>query len=80
MKGRPMPILTLLRTRPINAHPLRLLSHFLRHPWQAAAFRRSRRALSGLDDHLLADIGISRAEAEAEARRPDWDVPLHWRN
>lgn len=38
-----------------------------------------RRKLRGLSDWRLADIGRSRDEAEAEARRPIWDVPLHWR-
>ncbi|MCB1337530.1 MAG: DUF1127 domain-containing protein [Maritimibacter sp.] len=40
--------------------------------------RRSRRALAGLDAHLLAEIGIARAEATREARRPIWDAPAHW--
>lgn len=31
-----------------------------------------RRELLDLDDHMLADIGITRAEAESEARRPFW--------
>ena len=33
---------------------------------------RTRRALLGLDDGQLADIGLSRAEAEREARLPFW--------
>lgn len=33
--------------------------------------QRQRAALAELDDRLLADIGVSRAAAEAEARR--WD-------
>jgi uncharacterized protein YjiS (DUF1127 family) len=37
-----------------------------------------RRSLALLDDHLLADIGITRAEAEHEAARPLWDAPAHW--
>ncbi len=39
---------------------------------------RQRRALSTLDDAALKDVGITRKEAEAEARRPFWDVPSHW--
>lgn len=39
----------------------------------AAARYRSRRALLELDEHLLKDIGISRADAEREARRSFWD-------
>lgn len=39
---------------------------------------RSRRALRNLDAHLLADIGLSRAEALSEASRPVWDAPSRW--
>ena len=47
--------------------------------WLAADFGRAlerwrqRRALEDLDDHLLKDIGISRAEALTEAGRSFWD-------
>ncbi|WP_380053451.1 DUF1127 domain-containing protein [Falsihalocynthiibacter sp. SS001] len=40
---------------------------------------RQRRALARLDDAALDDMGISRDEAMAEARRPIWDVPTTWR-
>lgn len=40
--------------------------------WRAVAGQRRR--LADLPDHILADIGITRAEAEAEARRPFWDA------
>jgi uncharacterized protein YjiS (DUF1127 family) len=53
----------------------RHLDGFLRH----RGLVRSRRALVRLDDHLLRDIGLTRAQAEAEALRPVWDAPLHWR-
>jgi uncharacterized protein YjiS (DUF1127 family) len=33
---------------------------------------RQRRALLRLDDRMLKDIGISRADAEREASRPFW--------
>ena len=39
---------------------------------------RQRRDLRDLDDHLLADIGLTRAEALEEAARPIWDAPHHW--
>jgi uncharacterized protein YjiS (DUF1127 family) len=35
---------------------------------------RQRRALARLDDHALQDIGITRKEALAEAKRPIWDI------
>ena len=41
---------------------------------------RQRRALAQLDAHRLDDIGLTRAEAQAEAARPIWDAPAHWRH
>jgi uncharacterized protein YjiS (DUF1127 family) len=38
--------------------------------WQTRADQRHR--LSQLDRRALADIGITRAEAKAEARKPFW--------
>ena len=40
---------------------------------------RQRRALAALDDTRLADLGLSRHEADAEAARPVWDAPSHWK-
>lgn len=40
--------------------------------------RDQRRALAQLDDATLRDIGITRAEALAEAKRRVWDVPPSW--
>ena len=40
---------------------------------------RQRRALARLDDTALQDIGLTRREAETEARRPIWDAPERWR-
>ena len=40
----------------------------------ALALYRQRRALARLDDHALDDIGVTREEADAEARRPFWDI------
>jgi uncharacterized protein YjiS (DUF1127 family) len=39
--------------------------------WQEVA--RQRRSLLELDDRLLKDIGITRADAQREASRPFWD-------
>lgn len=44
-----------------------------------AELHRQRRALSRLDARSLEDMGVTRREAEAEARRPVWDVPAAWR-
>jgi uncharacterized protein YjiS (DUF1127 family) len=33
---------------------------------------RQRRALLALSDHMLKDVGITRADAEREANRPFW--------
>ncbi len=33
---------------------------------------RHRRALAELDDYMLRDIGLTRREIEAEARKPFW--------
>ena len=43
----------------------------LRRVWHA---RRTRRDLAAMDDRMLADIGIGRADAYEEARRAPWDV------
>lgn len=46
---------------------------------QMAALRRQRKALVRLDDAALRDLGLSRSEAETEAKRAAWDVPANWR-
>lgn len=33
---------------------------------------RQRRVLSGLDEHILEDIGLTRAEVRREANKPFW--------
>ena len=35
---------------------------------------RQRQRLAELSDHELRDIGVLRSEADAEARRPIWDL------
>ena len=42
--------------------------------WQELAVQRY--TLLELDDRMLKDIGLSRADAWREARRPFWDDPL----
>lgn len=46
---------------------------------RAFALTEQRHKLSELDDSRLEDLGLSRAEAQAEARRPFWDAPKGWK-
>lgn len=41
---------------------------------------RQRRALAALDETRLEDLGLTLNDAQAEARRPFWDVPANWRS
>jgi len=65
--GRPVPPLALLAglARGTARLPSRLLAALLH--WQE--LHRQRRELLGLDDRLLRDIGVTRAEARREADR-----------
>jgi uncharacterized protein YjiS (DUF1127 family) len=56
--------------------PRRSLITRLRHLY---GIRRQRRALARLSKAQLQDIGVTRAQADAEAARPFWDAPPHWR-
>ncbi len=38
----------------------------------------TRKSLKDLDDHILDDIGVTREQAQAEARRSPWDAPSNW--
>jgi uncharacterized protein YjiS (DUF1127 family) len=44
-----------------------------------ASLLRQRRALKALDARALDDVGLSRHEAQKEAKRPVWDAPESWR-
>jgi uncharacterized protein YjiS (DUF1127 family) len=46
---------------------------------RAQALHRQRCALAALDDRLLADVGLTREQAEAEMNASLWDAPAHWR-
>lgn len=46
---------------------------------QMHGLARQRAALRDLDDHLLRDINITRAQAQKEADRPFWDAPVSFR-
>jgi uncharacterized protein YjiS (DUF1127 family) len=41
--------------------------------------RMQRKHLAALDAAQLADIGVTREQAEIEAARPLWDIPSNWR-
>ncbi len=45
---------------------------------QMIALHKQRKALADMDDAQLHDLGLSFAEAQAEAARPAWDVPATW--
>jgi len=67
---------TVAAARPIDRY---LFQPFWRpFDWLALALqvRAQRRELLGLSDAMLKDIGISRADAQREANRPFWDLPL----
>jgi uncharacterized protein YjiS (DUF1127 family) len=67
-------LLKLRLFQPDFAAPQRALRHcftFLAAMYRA---REGRRALAEMDARTLADIGISRAEADAEISRKPWDI------
>lgn len=47
-------------------------------PAAVLALYRQRQTLARLDDAALEDIGVTRTQAMAEAKRPLWDAPAHW--
>ena len=47
----------------------------LRTIMTAIKVQRERNALMRMEDHELADIGLTREEAMREAARPIWDLP-----
>jgi len=57
------------RREPRTAATLATLAQSLRAAWQR---QRSRHRLARLDAHALRDIGVTYAEAEAEANKPFW--------
>lgn len=68
-----------IRRGPAPHHPS-IFRRFLRLIGLSRVIRQHRQALRRLDTHLLRDIGLTPEQAEAEARRPIWDVPDHWRD
>lgn len=51
---------------------------FRRRLWAALQLRAERETLRRLTNAELNDIGVSHAQAQAEANRPIWDAPPHW--
>jgi len=47
--------------------PLRLLRHWLE-------IKQQRRRLAQLDDYMLRDIGLTRADVQAEIEKPFWQL------
>jgi uncharacterized protein YjiS (DUF1127 family) len=61
------------KSRESATNPLLTLFQRLRKAYGTAIERsRQRRQLLEMDDHELKDIGITRAEAELEGRKPIW--------
>lgn len=50
----------------------------LRVVLKAFSIWRERQHLGNLDDHLLADIGVTRTDAIVETKRSIWDAPNRW--
>jgi uncharacterized protein YjiS (DUF1127 family) len=54
---------------------LALVTHWLKRLAEARGHRREARVLAGLDRHMLADIGISRADVSDAFSEPFWQDP-----
>lgn len=52
----------------------------VRRLWEALDIRRQRRALLLLDDRMLRDVGLSRADVEREVTRALFDLPSDLRS
>jgi uncharacterized protein YjiS (DUF1127 family) len=70
---------TISRSNHVNAPIIRHIRGLWHSLGQTLALRRQRSQLMTLDDHLLNDIGLTRATAMTEAQRPLWDAPTRWR-
>ena len=63
------------RRFPHQASVAHRLSKILLRLELALQVRRERRMLGCMSDRALKDIGLDRATADGEARRPFWDLP-----
>ena len=74
---------TLSATHEVASHPAasvggsgsKAVTHVLGQLRQALEVRRQRKALLALDDRMLADVGLSKADVYREAHRPFLDLP-----
>lgn len=78
-KGKPMTYTTTTPARQQAHRPQGKSQGWLAKLLAAGGLRRERTALTRLSDQQLSDIGITRAEADAEANRGLWDAPNHWK-
>ena len=53
-------------------------SKYLKFMRLALAAHRQRKQLKNLETTALRDLGLTKAQAYAEADRPIWDVPVNW--
>ena len=64
---------------PIRASHRRWALWLLDRYFAAQALHKQHQALLRMDNHLLHDIGIGRAQAIEQATSPVWDAPNHWK-
>ncbi len=57
------------------ASVLALVTHWLKRLAQAQRNRRDARVLAALDRHMLADIGLTRADVQDAFSEPFWEDP-----
>ncbi len=62
------------------ARPARSLGRLLARLTDLHELSRQRHSLGQLAPHMLRDIGLTPDQARAEAARPAWDAPAHWRD
>ena len=60
-----------------NSHPVTRVCSDRPTLGQMLAIWKQRRQLRTMDEHTLADIGLTRQEALTESRRPMWDGAGH---
>jgi uncharacterized protein YjiS (DUF1127 family) len=61
-------------SRGLGAEVIAVLDRFLEAPFVWAERAAERRQLAELDDHLLRDIGLTRADVDAVTTKPFWQA------